>query len=144
MNALDDLYTKLPHAGDMRLLDQVLEWDRDRIQCMTESHRSANNPLRQDGGLSVVHAVEYAAQAAAIHGVLSSELEGGQVLLLAAVRDLELAVTRLDRLQAPLQVSAGLEARSGANAIYRFRLYSDGGCCARGAITLMQRRKAQA
>lgn len=144
MNRLDDLYTKLPHTGDMRLLDQVLEWDHDRIQCMTVSHRSATNPLRQDGGLSAVHAVEYAAQAAAIHGVLSSELEGGQVLLLAAVRDLELNVTRLDRLQTPLQVNAGLEARSGANAIYRFRLDSDGGCCARGAITLMQRREARA
>ncbi|MEA3640601.1 MAG: hypothetical protein VBE63_11750 [Lamprobacter sp.] len=144
MNALDDLYTKLPHAGDMRLLDQVLEWDRDRIQCMTDSHRSTTNPLRQDGRLSAVNAVEYAAQAAAIHGVLCSELEGGQVLLLAAVHDLEFEVPRLDGLKAPLQVSVGLEARSGANAIYRFRLDSDGGCCARGAITLMQRREARA
>jgi predicted hotdog family 3-hydroxylacyl-ACP dehydratase len=138
MSGLGDVYAKLPHGGDMRLLDQVREWDRDGIHCVTGSHRSEANPLRRGGTLSAVHAVEYAAQAAAVHGVLSSVLDGGPVLLLAAVRDLELDLDRLDTLPGPLQITARLEARAGANAVYRFALDSGGRTCARGAITLMQ------
>jgi predicted hotdog family 3-hydroxylacyl-ACP dehydratase len=138
MTGLDQVYAKLPHGGDMRLLDQVLDWDRDGIRCVTGSHRSEANPLRRGDALAAVHAVEYAAQAAAVHGVLSSVLDGGPVLLLAAVRDLELDLERLDTLPQPLEINARLEARAGANAVYRFALHSSGRGCARGAITLMQ------
>jgi predicted hotdog family 3-hydroxylacyl-ACP dehydratase len=140
---VDALYDRLPHAGAMRLLEQVLAWDRHAIRCATASHRARGNPLRRDRRLSTVHGIEYGAQAAAIHGVLSSVLDRGPVLLLAAVRDLELPVPRLDTLPAPLVISARLEARVGANAVYRFRLEvaAPGGtdqCCASGSLTLME------
>ncbi|AFL74205.1 3-hydroxyacyl-ACP dehydratase [Thiocystis violascens] len=138
MNRLDDLYAKLPHAGGMCLLEEVLAWDEQSILCATSSHRSLTNPLRCHAGLSAVHGVEYAAQAAAVHGVLSSALDGGPVLLLGAVRDLELTVPRLDGLTAPLMIAARLEARLGANASYRFALTADGLPCASGRITLMR------
>jgi predicted hotdog family 3-hydroxylacyl-ACP dehydratase len=135
---LDAVYEKLPHGGAMRLLEQVLDWDQASIRCATASHRAPDNPLRRDGALAAAHAVEYAAQAAAVHGVLGSVLDGGPVLLLAAVRDLELDLARLDTLASRLEIDARLEARAGANAIYRFTLTSAGRPCARGAITLMQ------
>jgi predicted hotdog family 3-hydroxylacyl-ACP dehydratase len=138
MNELGHLYAKLPHSGAMCLLDRVLDWDPESIRCTSTSHCSPDNPLRRDGILSAAHAVEYAAQAAALHGVLGSVLDGGPVLLLAAVRDLRLDVTRLDTLPRPLRISAVLRGRSGANAIYVFRLESAGALCASGAITLMQ------
>lgn len=135
---LDAVYAKLPHAGAMRLIGQVLDWDQTSIRCATASHRSTANPLRRDGALAAAHAVEYAAQAAAVHGVLSGVLDGGPVLLLAAVRDLDLAVARLDTLPVPLAINARLEARAGVNASYAFHLESAEGACARGIITLMR------
>lgn len=138
MTELGHLYAKLPHAGSMRLLDRVLDWDSESIRCASASHRSPDNPLRRDGILSAVHAVEYAAQAAALHGVLGSVLDGGPVLLLAAVRDLRLEATRLDTLPGPLRISAELQGRAGVNAIYGFRLESAGALCASGSVTLMQ------
>jgi predicted hotdog family 3-hydroxylacyl-ACP dehydratase len=137
MTLLEDIYAELPHAGRMCLLEQVLEQDRDCIRCTTASHRDPFNPLRRDGILSAVHAVEYAAQAAAAHGVLSHVLDGDATLLLGAVRDLEMRVARLDRLTAPLQITAWLEARAGINAVYRFELSTDECVCVRGRITLM-------
>lgn len=144
MTALAAVYDRLPHAGGMRLLDQVLAWDAESIRCNTDSHRSLANPLRRDGGLAAAHAVEYAAQAAAVHGVLSGALDGAPVLLLAAVRGMELDLDRLDGLPGPLEVSARLVARAGANAIYRFTLGSGAEDCARGAITLMPGPEGQA
>lgn len=135
---LDDIYAKLPHAGGMCLLEQVLDWDEHSILCVTSSHQSPTNPLRWHGCLSAVHGVEYAAQASAVHGVLTAALDGGPVLLLGAVRDLELTISRLDQVTTPLRVAARLEVRLGVNVIYRFELTADGRRCARGRITLMQ------
>lgn len=138
MTALDPIYTNLPHKGAMQLLDRVLDWGQDSICCETLSHRSEGNPLRCAGALSSVHAVEYAAQAAAVHGVLCNVLNGGPMLVLAAVRDLRLEVDRLDTLPMPLQICAFLHARSGPNAIYQFTLQSGDSPCAGGSLTLMQ------
>ncbi len=135
---LDDIYARLPHAGGMCLLEEVLEWDGQSILCATSSHQLPTNPLRRHGALSAVHGVEYAAQAAAVHGVLSTALDAGPVLLLGAIRDLELTVSRLDQLAAPLKVAARLDARLGVNVIYHFELTAAGQSCARGRITLMQ------
>ncbi len=33
MSMLADIYANLPHAGDMRLLEQVLHWDEQSIVC---------------------------------------------------------------------------------------------------------------
>ena len=66
----------IPHSGTMCLLDGVVRWDDDSIVCITNTHRDANNPLRRDGQLSAVHALEYGAQAAAIHGGLRARAAG--------------------------------------------------------------------
>src|SRR6059058_4587817 len=66
----------IPHAGTMCLLDSVLGWDDESIVCTTNTHRDEANPLRRDGRLSALHALEYGAQAAAIHGGLRARAAG--------------------------------------------------------------------
>src|SRR6476619_2187955 len=109
MNVLIDrseIRTLIPHSGTMCLLDGVFRWDDDSIVCITNTHRDANNPLRRDGQLSAVHALEYGAQAAAIHGVLQARVYGttARPCYLAALRDAHLHVARLDDLASPLEV----------------------------------------
>src|SRR4026208_1011791 len=66
----------IPHSGLMCLLDEVTQWDDGSITCVTNTHRDSANPLRRDGRLSVVHAFEYGAQAAAVHGGLRARSAG--------------------------------------------------------------------
>lgn len=141
MNAADDmlsLYAQLPHGGQMCLLDAVLDWDAEAIRCLTRSHQDPTNPLRGDDGLAAVHGVEYGAQAAALHGVLTGAIDGGPGLMLGAVRDLLLPVDRLDRVAEPLVISARLELRSGPNAIYAIGIAAVGRDLMTGRLTLLR------
>ena len=67
----------IPHRDAMSLLDTVIAWDDDSIELTTQSHRSAENPLRSDGLLRAVHLCEYGAQAMAVHGGLLAQRAGG-------------------------------------------------------------------
>src|SRR2546430_10589918 len=58
----------IPHSDLMCLLDEVTQWDDRSIVSITNTHRDPANPLRRQGRLSAVHAFEYGAQAAAVHG----------------------------------------------------------------------------
>ena len=97
----DGIARRVPHAGEMCLLDEVLEWNARRIRCRSDSHRRVANPLRAGARLGAECAVEYAAQAAALHGALLREASGDAPSRLApgrlaSVRDLRLRVVRLD------------------------------------------------
>src|SRR5436305_6706442 len=96
----------IPHAGTMCLLDSVLGWDDESIVCTTNTHRDEANPLRRDGRLSALHALEYGAQAAAIHGGLRARAAGTTAppCYLAAMRDAHLHVARLDDLAGDMQM----------------------------------------
>lgn len=63
-----EISEQIPHAGRMVLLDEVVEWDDDHIVCRSHSHQDRDNPLYLSGQLSAVCAIEYAAQAMAVHG----------------------------------------------------------------------------
>ena len=65
---------RLPHAGDMCLLDAVQQWDATDITCVAAAP-SAAHPLARGGVVPAVAAAEYAAQATAMHGAL---LGGGR------------------------------------------------------------------
>lgn len=65
-----EIYERIPHDGAMRLLEAVVFWDDKLILCSASSHRDPKHPLRDNGALSSVHALEYAAQAIAVHGSL--------------------------------------------------------------------------
>ena len=84
----DAIAARIPHAGPMCLLDQAVSWDESRIECTAfarpprhpdaaarrrpEAYLAAL-PLAQDGRLPASAAIEYAAQAMALHGRLLQE-----------------------------------------------------------------------
>ena len=76
----------IPHAGAMCLLDEVVEWDAQRLHARSATHQQPDNPLRADGRLHAVNLCEYAAQAMAVHGALR-EREAGAAARLFDVAD---------------------------------------------------------
>ena len=136
-----EIRTLIPHSGLMCLLDSVIEWNDRSIICMTDTHRDPANPLRRDGRLSAVHAFEYAAQAAAVHGGLRARLAGAIAPpgYLAALRDARLHVTRLDDLGSPLQIYACRLFGEVANTVYQCRVFSGDVLLAEGRAIIMLR-----
>ena len=136
-----EIRTLIPHSGLMCLLDEVTQWDDGSITCVTNTHRDSANPLRRDGRLSVVHAFEYGAQAAAVHGGLRARSVGGTAPpgYLAALRDARLHVVFLDDIGSPLQVCANRLFGDGANTVYECRVLADNALLANGRVTIIQR-----
>lgn len=130
--------TLVPHAGDMCLLDAVLDWDGSRVTCASGSHRRVDHPLRRDGRLAGVHLLEYAAQATAVHGALAAGDGGaGPVKYVGAFRDCELRVADLDRVPGDLLVEAERIMAMGDGALYRFRIRAEGRLLAEGRLTVV-------
>ena len=114
---------RVPHSGNMCLLDKLLSWTPDRIDCSATSHRDAGNPLRLNGQLPAVTAIEYASQAMALHGTLSAAPGSPPVPgFLAAVRGVQQHVARLDDLPGELRVSATKLLGDARQAQYEFLL----------------------
>ncbi|MHB1676899.1 MAG: 3-hydroxylacyl-ACP dehydratase [Sulfuriferula sp.] len=120
--------THIPHQGSMCLLDQVTDWDQERISCTASSHRLASNPLRLRNQLSTTCGIEYAAQAMAVHGVLLAPArdEPPRAGLLISVREAKLYRPRLDDLDADLDIEVLCIHRSGDNILYQFALQAAG------------------
>ena len=112
----------IPHQGNMSLLFSVNTFDAHHIHCSAKSHRFLTNPLRENNMLHAVCGVEYAAQAMAVHGALSSQKNslrprGGR---LASVRSVDIFVTRLDTIEENLDVSATLLMNDENSMMYEF------------------------
>ena len=109
---------RLPHAGEMCLLDAVQQWDATDIQCVAAAP-GAEHPLARAGVVPAVAAAEYAAQATALHGAL---LGGGRALagLLAKLSDVELHARCIPADGGPLAVHARLLGRSASGCLYDF------------------------
>jgi predicted hotdog family 3-hydroxylacyl-ACP dehydratase len=136
-----DIRTLIPHSGLMCLLDQVIQWDDQSIVCISNTHRDLANPLRRQGRLSAVHAFEYGAQAAAVHGGLRARGAGTLAPpgYLAALRDARLHVTRLDCIHLPLRICATRRFGEGANTVYEFIVTAAGALVAEGRVTIVER-----
>lgn len=112
---------RLPHRGAMVLLDRVIGWDERAIDCATETHRAADNPLRHGGTLPALAGVEYAAQAMAVHGALIAQ-EAGRPGVLASLRRVVCHVARLDDIAEVMAVRAEVMIADRDRSIYGFRL----------------------
>jgi predicted hotdog family 3-hydroxylacyl-ACP dehydratase len=136
-----EIRTLIPHSGLMCLLDEVTQWDDRSITCVTTTHRDPANPLRRDGRLSALHAFEYGAQAAAVHGGLRARSVGeiAPPGYLAALRDAHLHAARLDDIASPLRICANHLVGEGANTIYECRVLAGNILLANGRITIVQR-----
>ena len=135
---------RVPHSGSMCLLHRLRGWSAEHIECSATSHRDPANPLRTQGVLLAVSAIEYAAQAMALHGALSAEMsaelsaELGAELgakpgaaptpgFLASVRAVKLHVPRLDTVAGALRIVATRHAGDTRQALYAFTLHDERG-----------------
>lgn len=135
----NELSQLLPHSGTMCLLDAVLAWDEEAIVCRSVSHRDPANPLRSNNRLAALHAFEYAAQAAAVHGGLLARKTGEprNPGYLAALRDGHLHVDYLDDITAPLEIEARLLLRTSTSCMYQSWLRADDKLLAEVRLTVM-------
>ncbi len=132
----------LRHAGTMCLIDAVTSWDAGVVHCRTRTHERADNPLRADNRLGAMCGIEYGAQAAAAHGAILACLEAGQgggapvAGYLAALREVESAVERLDDLPRELAIVATRIASLPGGAAYGYAIRHGSATVQSGRLTL--------
>jgi len=134
---MSELAALIPHAGNMCLLDRVVACSADEIECAARSQNSPDHPLRRGGQLSALHLVEYAAQAAAVHGAMQAG--GIQRGMLAALREVHLHVVRVDDIDTELRVHATRRLSQASGSLYDFRVEAGGRplCAGRVAIAFV-------
>ena len=137
--ARDQLFTMLPHAGSMCLLDAVLAWDDAAVRCLSRRYRDSDNPLRRaDGVLGAACGIEIAAQAMAVHGrLIAAETRPPPRGYLASLRDVKLRTQRLDALEGDLTVDATRLMGDAHGAAYRFVLAVQGTELLSGRATVL-------
>jgi len=119
---------RIPHSGSMCLLERLESWDEMAIHCSTRTHARPDNPLRTEGGLLAPNAIEYAAQAMALHGgLLAAEGSTPSAGFLASARNVRLAVARLDDVAGALQVRAQRLSGDDRQILYAFTVAADDG-----------------
>ena len=117
----------IPHSGAMCLLDGVVAWDALRIRCTSHSHFDPHNPLRADGRLPALCAIEYAAQAMAVHGGLAGSISAPpRAGFLASVRGVIINRDRFDDLEEELIVDAETNLGDAGRVIYQFAVHAGG------------------
>jgi predicted hotdog family 3-hydroxylacyl-ACP dehydratase len=119
---------RIPHRGSMCLLDRLVHWTQDGIDCRGVSHRDADNPLRSAGGLLAPCAIEYAAQAMALHGSLVAPAgDAPRPGYLASVRQVRMSVATLHDVPGELQVRATRLAGDARQILYQFSVGDEAG-----------------
>ena len=110
----------IPHSGSMVLLDAVVQWDAASIICSAGAPGD-EHPLVRDGTVAALVAVEYGAQAAAVHGFLV-EPAVPRPGMLAKLSDVHLHAAFIPANQGSLSVKAQLLSRVAQGCLYDFHL----------------------
>ena len=119
---------RIPHSGSMCLLERLERWDAESIRCSTRTHLQPDNPLRTAGGLLAPTAIEYAAQAMALHGgLLAAEGSTPSAGFLASARNVRFSVARLDDIAGALQVQARRLSGDTNQILYEFAVNDSAG-----------------
>ena len=128
----------IPHQGSMCLLENVLEWNEQRIVCDALSHTDPLNPLRAADRLGAATGGEYAAQAMAVHGALLAKSDAAPTQgYLTSVRGLSLHVDRLDDLAGPLRVTAERLSGDARLILYQFHIHHGERCLIEGRASVV-------
>lgn len=130
---------RIPHAGRMCLLDALLDWSPTFVLCSASGHADPTHPLRSASGLLATAAIEYAAQAMALHGGLlappGSRPSAGYI---ASVRGVTLHGLTLHDRPGPLAVRAERLAGDDRQVMYAFSLHDGQGApVAEGRATVV-------
>ena len=134
-----DIAGLIPHAGRMCLLARVDAWDARTIRCTATGHADADHPLRSASGLLASAAIEYAAQAAAVHGALNARAAGHTAApgFLASARGVRLHRLRLDDLGGDLRIEVRRGAGDDRQVLYTFAVSHAGEPVAEGRATVV-------
>ena len=143
----DAIMALIPHSGTMCLLARLDGWDAQSIVCTATNHRDADHPLRTRSGLLAPCAIEYAAQAMALHGALIGQATGTLATpgYLASARGVQLHVLRLDDLpdaadaHTPdeLRIEATRQAGDARQILYAFNVSHAGRPVAQGRAAVV-------
>jgi predicted hotdog family 3-hydroxylacyl-ACP dehydratase len=143
----DGIAALIPHSGTMCLLARLEAWDLQHIVCTATDHRNTGHPLRTRRGLLAPTAIEYAAQAMALHGALVGQAAGTPVTpgYLASARGVRLHVLRLDDLPIPaaatvpdaLRIEAVRQAGDARQILYAFTVSHAGRLVAEGRAAVV-------
>ena len=128
---------RLPHTGRMCLLDRVLQWDEHRIRCSAVSHRDADNPLREGAGLATLAGIEYAAQAAAVHGALLRGETLPRSGVLASLKNVIATRPWMHEIVEDIVIEANLLHSDPAGGIFAFAVFASEERILNGQFTLM-------
>lgn len=118
----------LPHAGDMVLIDEIVSITLENIECSTRSHLLNSNPLRNISGLPMTAALEYGAQAVALHGLLNLQKKETEAqspkptARIIAVKSASWNQDWLHTIEQPLSITATRLTHLDTIAHYRFEL----------------------
>ena len=134
---------RLPHTGRMCLLDRVLQWDEHRIRCSAVSHRDADNPLREGAGLATLAGIEYAAQAAAVHGALLRGETLPRSGVLASLKNVIATRPWMHEIVEDIVIEANLLHSDPAGGIFAFAVFASEERILSGQFTLMYIDQAQ-
>jgi len=134
-----EIEKRIPHAGAMCLLEKVIHYDAAVIRCETTTHQDLDNPLRNANGLPVSAALEYAAQAAAVHGNLlqaGSEVpRGGYLAVLTHVQwQPWLYKNGLHTIAAPLCVDVRRDIETAGGIDCTFSIFANTGAADKDVI----------
>jgi predicted hotdog family 3-hydroxylacyl-ACP dehydratase len=119
----------------MCLLDDVAQWDESRIVCRAAAP-TADHPFALRQGVPAVAAIEYAAQAAALHGALLDGDREPRHGVLAKLNEVALTGGWLDEGSGALTVEADLLVRGAAGCMYSFTVRDERACRARGRLLI--------
>ena len=134
----DEVARLIPHRGAMVLLDGVFAWDETSIRCWSSRHRAPDNPLRQEGRLGALCAIEFAAQAMALHGGLAGNVGvGPRAGYIASLREIACRCDRLDEIAGDLEIEARQLMGEAAQVVYSFAVRGDGRELVAGRATVI-------
>ena len=125
----------LPHGDELCLIDGIETQSDEGIVCTANSHRDAANPYRIDDRLPWPIAIEYAAQAMALHGAGTGAAGGTKVI--GAVRGLQTSGRDLDAYVEPLEIHARVKVAGAASAVYSFVVAAGSEQVCKGTLTLI-------
>lgn len=113
----------IPHAGAMCLLDEVTRWDAECLTALSRTHRNTEHPLRVNGRIPTLSAIEYAAQAMAVHGGLSGAIAGRpRAGYLVSLRNVVCATPYLEDTEGDLMIEVRRIMGDAALVRYGFSL----------------------
>ena len=135
----DAIAKLIPHSGSMCLLASMTRWSDTEIVCSATSHRDPRNPLRTARGLLSPCAIEYAAQAMALHGALVGRATASAVRpgYLASARGVQLHLLRIDELIGELRIEVTRLAGDDKQILYSFNVTHQGDPVADGRAAVV-------